>query len=250
MATTFNNNGDVPLYDVTVADATTDGTGSLTGLSCTFPDTTTGLYFAGPLEVGDVVTCIGILPALGDGATHQDTVTVWGRAGLTSGGQSAPDPQNPPTGLPISQPGTGIVTDTDQFNVVTPGATTTTTTTTEPTTTTTLPTTTTTTSTTTTTPGTTTEPTVPPTVPPTEPEPTTTIPDTTTTTMVPEVVVLPTIVSSTVLPPEVRQQTATEEPPVLSRTGLDLGPLLAIAGGLLAAGISMVVAGRRRRQSL
>jgi len=71
--------------------------------------------------------------------------------------------------------------------------------------------------------------------------------------MDPEVVVLPTIVSSTIVsstvaPPEVRQQTT--EPPVLSRTGLDLGPLLALAGGLLAAGISMVIAGRRRRQSL
>jgi len=197
---TLNNNGDVPLYDVTVADQTIAGTGTVTGLSCTFPDSSTGLFFAGPLVPGAVVTCTGTLPALGDSATHEDQVTIFGRAGLLTAGVPTPDPTNPPTGQPITGPGTGIVTDTDLFNVDTPAATTTTTTTTTTipdTTTTTIPDTTTTTvpdtttttipdTTTTTIPDTTTT-TVPDTTTTTVPDTTTTtVPDTTTTTTVPD----------------------------------------------------------------
>jgi hypothetical protein len=135
---TFNNNGDVPLYDVTVIDETTSGTGTVSGLSCIFPDGSKGLYFAGPLLAGVAVRCTGTLAALGDGAAHQDQVTVYARPGVTTAGVPGPNPANPPTGQPIKSGDAGTVSDKDLFNVKTAPAAVTTTT--SPTTTTVAPT--------------------------------------------------------------------------------------------------------------
>jgi LPXTG-motif cell wall-anchored protein len=125
---TFNNNGKVWLYDVTVIDQTVGGTGTVTGLSCVFPDGSKGLYFVGPLTVGAVVTCTGTLPALGAGANHEDKVTVYGRPGTITAGQPGPDLTNPPTGKPIKVGDAGVISDNDLFFVTTPITPTTTTT--------------------------------------------------------------------------------------------------------------------------
>jgi hypothetical protein len=122
VALTFNNNGNVPLYDVTVIDQTVGGTGTVAGLSCTFPDGSKALYFKGPLAVGAVVSCTGTLPALGDGATHEDRVGVYGRPGLITAGQPGENPANPATGSPLTPGAGGSVSDTDLFNVATPVA--------------------------------------------------------------------------------------------------------------------------------
>jgi LPXTG-motif cell wall-anchored protein len=126
---TFNNNGNVWLYDVTVIDQTVDGTGTVSNLSCTFPDGTKGLYWIGPLTVGAVVNCTGTLPALGAGASHEDKVTVYGRPGTITAGQPGPDAKNPPTGKAIKPGDTGTVSDNDLFFVTTPATPATTTTT-------------------------------------------------------------------------------------------------------------------------
>ena len=87
---TIVNNGNEPLTGISVADATTSGTGDLTGLVCTFPDASTGVAWDGTLAVGQSFTCTGVLPALGENAIHQNTVTV-NATGTISGEETTDD---------------------------------------------------------------------------------------------------------------------------------------------------------------
>jgi|GEM_PF-687474 len=72
---TVTNNGDEPVTDVVVTDIV-KANGDLTGLSCTFPDGTTGAVFNGTLAPGASFTCTGNLANVGPGAAHQNTGTV------------------------------------------------------------------------------------------------------------------------------------------------------------------------------
>lgn len=73
---TVSNNGEEALVNVAVTDELTSGTGTITGLTCTFPGGATGTEWDGPFAVGDQFTCTGTLPALGASAAHADTATV------------------------------------------------------------------------------------------------------------------------------------------------------------------------------
>ena len=92
MAFTITNTGDESLVDVAVSDATTAGTGTVTGLECQFPGSTTWtalgsdgkVHWAGPFAVGASFQCRGTLTALAPGDVHTDEATVTG-AGQYSG---------------------------------------------------------------------------------------------------------------------------------------------------------------------
>ncbi|WP_459984044.1 SpaA isopeptide-forming pilin-related protein [Nocardioides sp. AN3] len=73
---TVKNNGGEPLKNVKVSDQVTVGSASVTGLTCTFPDGSTGTQWAGPLAVDASFGCTATLSALGSGAQHADDATV------------------------------------------------------------------------------------------------------------------------------------------------------------------------------
>ena len=78
---TIRNTGTEDLVDVVVADATTAGTGTITGLTCDFSlavagAPTSGLTWAGPFPVGTSFKCSGTVPALAVGQNHTDKATV------------------------------------------------------------------------------------------------------------------------------------------------------------------------------
>ncbi|MCL2316243.1 MAG: carboxypeptidase regulatory-like domain-containing protein, partial [Actinomycetia bacterium] len=75
---TITNDGLEPLVDITVKDTPALGSVALTGLSCTFPDATTGVTWAGPFAVGASFTCTGTLPGVPLDGTHADTASVIG----------------------------------------------------------------------------------------------------------------------------------------------------------------------------
>jgi Big-like domain-containing protein len=72
---TVTNPGTEKLVDLTVADITTAGP-ELTGLSCLFPDGSTGLSWPGPFVPGGSFDCTGTIPAMNDGVQESDTATV------------------------------------------------------------------------------------------------------------------------------------------------------------------------------
>ena len=83
---TITNNGNEPLVDVKVSDATLNGP-ALTGLTCDFSalgGPATGVTWAGPFKVGDSFECTATLPAMSGGQTHSDEASVDG-AGQYSG---------------------------------------------------------------------------------------------------------------------------------------------------------------------
>lgn len=80
---TVRNTGTDALEDVTVTDATTKG-GTITGLTCTFPDGTTGTTWPGPLAVGGTFDCTATLTGMTPGTVHADVATVTG-TGVLSG---------------------------------------------------------------------------------------------------------------------------------------------------------------------
>lgn len=86
---TVSNDGPEALRDIVVSDALDAGTGEITGLVCTFPDTAsespvTGTQWAGPFLPGTQFECEGTLPGLKAGVTHADTASVTG-VGVLSG---------------------------------------------------------------------------------------------------------------------------------------------------------------------
>ena len=102
---TISNDGNEPLVDLKVSDALTSGTGVITGLTCTFPDGSKGVTWAGPLAVGERFTCTGALPALGAGAVHADRATVTA-VGQISGTEST-DTDDYHSVTPVAPPPTG-----------------------------------------------------------------------------------------------------------------------------------------------
>jgi Bacterial Ig domain len=71
-----SNTGDRNLTDVTVSDAIIEGSATVTGLTCSFPDGSTGVAWAGPFTVGDDFTCSATLSGVAPGATHADRASV------------------------------------------------------------------------------------------------------------------------------------------------------------------------------
>ena len=86
------NTGGEPLRNVTVSDAIVAGSATVTGLSCGFPDGSTGTQWAGPLAVGASFSCTATLSALGFDAVHGDDATVTG-TGTLSGATVTDDDQ-------------------------------------------------------------------------------------------------------------------------------------------------------------
>ena len=79
---TVTNDGTEPLKDVTVSDAVVSN-GTVAGLSCTFPDGSTGTTWAGPLEVGASFDCTAALTGVVAGTVHEDVATVTGTGTVT-----------------------------------------------------------------------------------------------------------------------------------------------------------------------
>ena len=80
---TITNNGTEALKNVNVTDAV-KANGTVTGLSCSFPDGTKGTIYAGVLAVNASFTCTANLAGVMSGAAHQDTGSVTG-VGVVSG---------------------------------------------------------------------------------------------------------------------------------------------------------------------
>jgi hypothetical protein len=80
---TVTNPGDEPLIDVVVSDRVVEG-GQVTGLSCVFPDGSTGTTWDGPFAVGDAFDCTATLSGVAVGSDHRDVATVSG-TGIVSG---------------------------------------------------------------------------------------------------------------------------------------------------------------------
>ncbi|MCU1423593.1 MAG: hypothetical protein JWN36_3244 [Microbacteriaceae bacterium] len=72
---TVANTGTTALRNVAVTDATASGP-ALTGLSCAFPDGTSGTIWSGPFAAGASFPCTGTIPASAAGVQEADTATV------------------------------------------------------------------------------------------------------------------------------------------------------------------------------
>lgn len=78
------NTGTEPLVDVTVTD-TVVSNGSVTGLSCTFPDGSSGRTWTGPFAVGTSFRCTATLAGVVPSATpHEDIASVTGHGQYTA----------------------------------------------------------------------------------------------------------------------------------------------------------------------
>ncbi|XBH22055.1 SdrD B-like domain-containing protein [Jonesiaceae bacterium BS-20] len=73
---TVSNDGGEALKNVAVSDELVAGEGAISGLVCTFPDGTTGVTWDGPFAPGGQFECVGTLPGLTLGDTHQDRASV------------------------------------------------------------------------------------------------------------------------------------------------------------------------------
>lgn len=82
LAFTVTNTGTEALREVTVSDAVVSG-GTVSGLSCTFPDGSTGTAWAGPFAVGASFPCTATLTGVPAGVMHQDVATVTGKGEVT-----------------------------------------------------------------------------------------------------------------------------------------------------------------------
>ena len=76
------NTGDDNLLNITVTD-TADGTGMVTGLTCTWPDGSTGTTFAGPLAPGTSGACTATVAGVLPGPGHHDVVAVTATGALS-----------------------------------------------------------------------------------------------------------------------------------------------------------------------
>ena len=84
------NTGTEVLTDIVVSDAA-EGSGTVRDLSCTFPDGSTGLTWAGPFVPGATFTCQAILEGVTT-AAHKDVVTVTGVGQVSGKTVTASDP--------------------------------------------------------------------------------------------------------------------------------------------------------------
>jgi hypothetical protein len=72
---TVTNPGNEALVNVVVSDQLV-ANGTVTGLTCTFPDNSTGTTWAGPFAVGGSFKCAAQLSGVLSGTAHQDIATV------------------------------------------------------------------------------------------------------------------------------------------------------------------------------
>lgn len=98
---TITNRGQEALTDVRVQDATIDGP-PMTGLSCVFPDGSTGVTWAGPFAVGSTFHCTGTVPAMSAGGHHSNVATVTAAGVISSVAVEDEDPFHvtPPSFVP------------------------------------------------------------------------------------------------------------------------------------------------------
>ncbi len=87
IAMTVANTGTTALRNVTVTDATAAGP-TLSGLSCAFPDGTSGTIWSGPFAPGASFPCTGTIGSSGAGVQESDTATV---TALGNGSPTASD---------------------------------------------------------------------------------------------------------------------------------------------------------------
>lgn len=106
---TISNTGNQPLVNVKVSDKTLAGV-TLTGLSCTFPDGSTGSTWTGPFIPGAKFDCTGTIPAQPAGAVHANKATVVATPAMQVDGEWVPQPDVPD------------VTDNDDYHDKTPPA--------------------------------------------------------------------------------------------------------------------------------
>ena len=87
------NNGDEDLINVSVTDLVTSGDGTVSGLSCVFPDDSTGVTWAGPFVIGGSFTCSATLSG-GTAAAgeHVDEATVTGTGRWTGNPVTSTNP--------------------------------------------------------------------------------------------------------------------------------------------------------------
>lgn len=115
------NTGGEPLQKVTVTDAIIAGSATVTGLSCAFPDGSTGTQWTGPFAVGATFHCTATLSALGFNAVHADDATVTGTGAFTGAPVAAADqyhaqtPGAPAIVLPLTG---GLGTDVIAFAAI------------------------------------------------------------------------------------------------------------------------------------
>jgi hypothetical protein len=85
------NSGTEALINLTVADQVVTN-GAVTGLSCTFPDSSTGTTWPGPFAVGATFPCTAQLSGVVAGSTHEDIGIV---TGTGSGSGTVVNSSNP-----------------------------------------------------------------------------------------------------------------------------------------------------------
>lgn len=116
---TSTNTGNEPLVGITVADRVVSN-GTVTGLSCTFPDGSTGVGWSGPLAVGASFTCTATLSGVVPGEPHVDLATVTGTGQFSGIPVSDDDPFTATTPAPV-RVGDVVWVDTNKNGVQDPG---------------------------------------------------------------------------------------------------------------------------------
>jgi protocatechuate 3,4-dioxygenase beta subunit len=103
---TVTNNGNEPLTGITVSDQIISG-GTVSGLTCTFPDGSTGLTWAGPFAAGGSFTCTGQLSGVPAGGSHEDIGKVIGEGVVSGKRVDSTNPYNAKRPAPLSLVDTG-----------------------------------------------------------------------------------------------------------------------------------------------
>ena len=102
---TITNTGDEPLTDLTVSDDVI-ANGTVTDLSCVFPDATIGTSWAGPLAADATFQCTAQLSGVAPGViAHEDIGSVTGTGAVSGVGATATNPYFATTPVPPTGPG-------------------------------------------------------------------------------------------------------------------------------------------------
>ena len=106
---TITNNGEEDLTAIEVSD-TVVANGTVSALSCTFPDATTGTTWDGPFAVGASFTCTAQLSGVTPGSVHEDMGNVTAIGAVSGTSTEAHNPyyaQVPPAGIDTGRAGNG-----------------------------------------------------------------------------------------------------------------------------------------------